>query len=105
MREAGWYSDPKKSFDRRYWDGLAWTNRVQDRGIEIADSGRSRSVPLVRARPEYGSLVLAGYLLAVLIAPVGFFVGFALLLKGRAGHGIAVMVLSVLVTASLLATA
>lgn len=42
-------------------------------------------------------LTVAGYITAIIIPIVGFFVGLALILKNRAGHGIAVMVLSVLI--------
>lgn len=49
-------------------------------------------------------LVWAGYLTGVLLAPVGFFVGLALILKNRAGHGVTVMCIAVLVTVSLVVT-
>jgi len=49
-----------------------------------------------------GGLVAAGYITGVLLAPVGFFVGLTLILKNRAGHGVAVMCIAVLVTASLI---
>jgi hypothetical protein len=42
-------------------------------------------------------LVAAGYVTGVLLPIVGFFVGLALIIKNRAGHGVAVMVLSVAV--------
>lgn len=41
--------------------------------------------------------VIAGYVTAILLPIVGFFVGLVLIIKNRAGHGIAAMVLSVAV--------
>ena len=40
-------------------------------------------------------LALAGYGLAVVLPPAGFFIGLALLVKGRRGHGVAIMCLAV----------
>lgn len=105
MRTAGWYSDPQHRFDRRYWDGQAWTPRVRDRGSETVDSGRTAHTQQNAVPQDQANLVLAAYITAVLISPVGFFVGFALLLKGRTWHGIAAMVLSLLVLASLASVA
>lgn len=51
-------------------------------------------------------LVHAGYVFAVLMPIIGFFIGLALMIRGRAAHGVAAMVLSVLtvvVVVSLLA--
>ena len=42
-------------------------------------------------------VVGAGYVSAVLLPVVGFFVGLALILKNRAAHGIATMTLSVVI--------
>jgi hypothetical protein len=34
---AGWYGDAFDRFDRRYWDGGQWTDRVQRGGVEHFD--------------------------------------------------------------------
>jgi hypothetical protein len=28
--DPGWYGDPNRRFEQRYWDGAAWTERVRD---------------------------------------------------------------------------
>ena len=50
-------------------------------------------------------LVVAGYLTGVLLPIVGFFVGLALIIKNRAGHGVTVMVLSVAIPVLVFAVA
>jgi C4-dicarboxylate transporter len=45
-------------------------------------------------------LVVWGYVLSVLIPIVGFFIGLAVMIRGkRAGHGVAMMVIAVVVIA------
>ena len=44
-----------------------------------------------------GSLSAAGYIMAVLLPVVGFVVGVVLLVRNIVGHGIAVLVLSIVV--------
>lgn len=34
---AGWYPDPGQGHEYRYWDGLAWTERVSDGGATSTD--------------------------------------------------------------------
>lgn len=34
---AGWYPDPPRRNDERFWDGAAWTNRVRSLGVERVD--------------------------------------------------------------------
>jgi hypothetical protein len=36
--EAGWYPDPKMEHHFRYWDGVEWTQRVEDAGVERNES-------------------------------------------------------------------
>lgn len=49
------------------------------------------------SKKEDGGLVAAGWITALFLPIVGFFVGLALLIRGnRIGHGIAVMITSVL---------
>ena len=45
-------------------------------------------------------LVAAGYVMAVVIPLIGFTIGIALLVKGKLGHGIGAMTLSVLAVMS-----
>ena len=33
MRAAGWYADPGREFDHRYWDGEGWTDGVSRNGV------------------------------------------------------------------------
>ena len=34
---AGWFADPGRQHELRYWDGRRWTNHVVDRGIQAVD--------------------------------------------------------------------
>jgi Protein of unknown function (DUF2510) len=34
---AGWFADPSRQHEHRYWDGQRWTERVADRGAEAVD--------------------------------------------------------------------
>jgi hypothetical protein len=34
---AGWYSDPARRYDLRYWDGNAWTEHVSRAGQQYTD--------------------------------------------------------------------
>jgi hypothetical protein len=34
---AGWYADPTRRHDYRYWDSVEWTENVSDRGITSID--------------------------------------------------------------------
>lgn len=36
---AGWYADPKGSYESRYWDGMRWTAQVVHQGVEGTDTG------------------------------------------------------------------
>jgi hypothetical protein len=38
---AGWYRDPQRQHELRFWDGAQWTARVEDGGVE--QSQRSES--------------------------------------------------------------
>jgi len=84
----GWYPDPNPAApedQRRYWNGKRWLDET---------AGPART-PSPNDAPQ--GLVIAGYATAVLLPIVGFFVGLALIIKNRAGHGVAVMVISVIV--------
>ena len=76
---AGWYPNPDGTSGQRYWDGTSWTQQQPS-----------------AAPKENQGLVWAGYIFAVLMPIVGFFLGLALIIRGRNGHGVACMVLSVL---------
>jgi len=34
---AGWFADPSRRHELRYWDGQRWTERVSDRGTQAVD--------------------------------------------------------------------
>jgi hypothetical protein len=34
---AGWYADPMRRADQRYWDGTAWTDHVSRAGVQGTD--------------------------------------------------------------------
>lgn len=50
---SGWYGDPLRRYDARYFDGEQWTERVKDRGIELQDK-EPKAEP-VRRQPSSDS--------------------------------------------------
>lgn len=54
----------------------------------------STTAEAAQARSD-SSLVTAGYVFSLLIPIIGFFIGLALMIRGKANHGIACMVISV----------
>jgi len=63
-----------------YWDGQQWTENYAP-------------LPPRPVEPPHTNLVIAGWLLAFFVPVVGFVIGCVLLGK-RAGHGVGVMLLS-----------
>jgi Protein of unknown function (DUF2510) len=43
---AGWYDDPSRRHEYRYWDGRRWTDRVANNGITSIDSVPRRQSPI-----------------------------------------------------------
>jgi ribosomal protein L37E len=35
---AGWYSDPLRRYEQRFWDGAAWTPNVSSHGVQSVDA-------------------------------------------------------------------
>jgi hypothetical protein len=60
------------------------------------DVGVQQDLPKEEKKDK--GLVIAGWVFAFLMPIVGFFVGLAAAIRGRAGHGVAIMATSVLVT-------
>ena len=56
----------------------------------------SKSVKKESAYGDLGGLVLAGYLTAIFLPPIGFIIGIILLAKNRPGSGISCIVVSVI---------
>ncbi len=40
-----WYPDPSGKYEKRYWDGSTWTDRVMNGGSETVDSTEGTHVP------------------------------------------------------------
>ncbi len=45
---AGWYTDPYRRYDQRYWDGATWTEHVSRAGRQLVDAPHTDTV---RASP------------------------------------------------------
>src|SRR6476661_10286578 len=45
---AGWYPDPMRRFEHRYWDGVRWTEHVSSAGSQSVD-------PVEATVPEGGT--------------------------------------------------
>jgi hypothetical protein len=101
MRTAGWYGDPSRANDKRYWDGERWTDRVMNGNHEDRQpmrAGLSRTTTAASADPHAG-LIKAGYWTSVLIWPVGLVIGIVLLTKNVVRQALIVLVVAVVVGA------
>ena len=92
---AGWYGDPTCSGALRYWDGTAWGAYA----LSVAQT----SAP---GTSDGKGIQVAGYMCVVLsalmpaIGIAGLILGILTTTKrGRGGHGAAIIVLSILVSA------
>ena len=46
MTPPGWYPDPSRRHDVRYWDGNQWSSQIADGGLEGTDSDLSLAASL-----------------------------------------------------------
>jgi hypothetical protein len=76
---AGWYPDPTRRADQRYWDGDSWTDHVSRAGVQGTDPVAATSTqPLTgtstqtaqRKKPKW-PWVLGGILAAFLVVGAG----------------------------------
>jgi Protein of unknown function (DUF2510)/Restriction endonuclease len=56
MAEAGWYHDPVKRGEHRYFNGARWTDQIATLGVQSTDANRD----LGRAGPPSGVPLVAG---------------------------------------------
>ncbi|MGH3345538.1 MAG: DUF2510 domain-containing protein [Nocardioides sp.] len=99
---AGWYPHPWMADTNRYWDGTAWTDHIapvavappppRDTSFDLGWSQRHPAPP----EPDHGGLIVGGYVMAILLPLIGFIIGIVLLAKGKTGHGLGAMILSVI---------
>lgn len=47
----GWYPDPYRRYDQRYWDGASWTQHASRAGQQIVDAPTAVVQPAVAATP------------------------------------------------------
>jgi len=77
---ANWYEDPTGRFERRYWDGTAWTDHVWSTGTQSLDAPEAsrpadalpmgdkvRSLPAIGVPPGLLIAVIAGALVLGMI--------------------------------------
>jgi hypothetical protein len=46
---AGWYGDPSRRHESRYWDGVRWTDQVASGGVTASDPVPGRDSPIAGA--------------------------------------------------------
>jgi uncharacterized membrane protein YhaH (DUF805 family) len=83
--KAGWY-DADDPGTQRYWDGQAWTDSYQRKGLAAKDGG------------EMVGLIVVSYLLAVFMPLIGFILGIVVVTrpaKATSRHGAWIIVLSI----------
>ncbi len=79
---AGWYPDPDQAQTQRYWDGSEWTDQRAPLAVE-------------EKVDAYSTVIVVGYVCAVLLPFVGFIIGLTQI--NRSSHGVWIMLLSVAV--------
>jgi hypothetical protein len=92
---AGWYPHPSMVATQRYWDGASWTDHIAPASAPIqphASAAAYRSQP----EPDHDGLIVGGWVTAAVLPIVGFIIGIVLCAKGKGGHGVGAMVLSIL---------
>src|SRR5690348_5674846 len=104
MAPSGWHDDPLSRHEKRYFNGLVWTDRVLDGGRASSDpignvlprvpfdprhmESRTPARPPVGSPPSSNGPAAAGLIIgavgavAASLSPFGFFVGAALGLIG-----------------------
>jgi hypothetical protein len=65
---AGWYADPYRRFEHRYWDGGRWTDQVSTGGQASVDRPSNQPAVATSAGPEGGTPFSGGAFAALLIA-------------------------------------
>ena len=48
----GWYSDPTTTFEQRWWDGKAWTDKVMHAGTQTVSPLPTGEAPVQASRPD-----------------------------------------------------
>ena len=118
--QPGWYADPYRRYDQRYWDGTTWTNHVSRGGQQGLDAPVAAQQPSIvgasvqtvtpgtpESKWDTGTFVT---LLIVSLIPcigiIGIIVGGINLKKpARRGQAVALMVIGIAVTVLMLANA
>lgn len=76
-RRPGWYPDPTKAADERYWNGKAWTDETR----EHKQGGAS-------------TLAVWGIIAALLMPIIGVIIAIVLFVRNEVGPGLAALVAS-----------
>lgn len=88
----GWYGDPRDPAVRRYWDGHAWTSHVATSGSRRTGEGWRYAGPTPGITHQ---LVVAGWIAALLLPPVGVAIGIRLVRSYEHAQGIAMIAISI----------
>ena len=118
--QKGWYADPYRRYDQRYWDGTTWTNHVSrggQQGLDAPVAAQQQSIVSASVQPVTATAPVGKWdtgtfvtLLIVSIIPcigiIGIIVGGINLNKpGRRGQALALMTIGIAITVLLLANA
>lgn len=73
VAQPGWYEDPWRPGDFRFWDGAGWTDRTRSRGDMVAEALDPRPIPVVQVEPRWTT---ARVLMFVFVGVFGFLLVF-----------------------------
>ena len=62
---AGWYADPTRRYDHRYYNGAAWTSDVSSAGQRFVDPLGIEPTPSVPERPSNPGIATAAMVLGI----------------------------------------
>ena len=118
--QKGWYADPYRRYDQRYWDGTTWTNHVSrggQQGLDAPAATQQQSIVSASVQPVTATAPVGKWdtgtfvtLLIVSIIPcigiIGIIVGGINLNKpARRGQALALMTIGIAITVLMLANA
>jgi hypothetical protein len=92
-RLAGWYQDPADDELERFWDGDEWTGKSRPRPLLMPPPAKSHTSQRSKSSADLPTVVVVGYICAVLFPPLGFVLGLTQI--NQSPHGLRIVLASI----------